>query len=139
MPYYIWDLKGDPNLENYPHLAPILLWHLGQGLVVPRLERLCDSLWKQPDTYFRLRADSWLICIPKPGKPADSPANLRPISSTEGGGRVVVKALTARLRPHFTDAKRLWPQFAYLPGRGIDHAIARALRHCDEVQAMLAG
>ena len=45
---------------------------------------------------------------PKPGKPADTPSNLRPISLTEDGGRIVIKAVTACLRPFFTDATRLW-------------------------------
>ena len=64
--------------------------------------------------------------------------NLRPISLTEGGGRIVVKALTMRLRPFFAEATRLWPQYAYTPGRSIEQAIARALHHCAQVRHTLA-
>ena len=50
----------------------------------------------------------------------------------------MVKALTMRLRPTFAAASRLWPQYAYTPGRSIEHAIARALHHCAQVRHTLA-
>ena len=50
----------------------------------------------------------------------------------------MVKALTHRLRPSLTEATHCWPQYAYIPGRSIEHAIVRALYHCDQVQRTLA-
>ena len=109
------------------HLAQLLLWHLGKDVIVPHLAALCTQLWRHPDKFHQLWADAWVAWLPKPGKAPDQPENLRPISLTEGGGRIVVKALTMRLRPFFAEATRLWPQYAYTPGRSIEHAIARAL------------
>ena len=99
---------------------------------------LCTQLWRHPDKFHQLWADAWVAWLHKPGKAPDQPENLRPISLTEGGGRIVVKALAMRLRPFFAEATRLWPQYAYTPGRSIEHAIARALHHCAQVRHTLA-
>ncbi|CAE7315448.1 unnamed protein product, partial [Symbiodinium sp. CCMP2456] len=107
-------------------------------LVISSLAALCTALWEEPSAFHRLWADAWLAWLPKPGKTPDQPENLRPISLTEGGGRIVVKAYTARLRPSLTEATLPWPQYAYIPGRSIEHAIVRALSHCDRVQHALA-
>ncbi|CAE7479265.1 Pol, partial [Symbiodinium necroappetens] len=57
---------------------------------------------------------------------------------TSQRGRIVVKALTLQLRPSLTEATRSWPQYAYVPGRSIEHAIIRALHHCRRVQTAIA-
>ena len=101
--------------------------------LLPHLERLCERIcaWGPIQVSSTpLWADAWVAWLPKPSKAADRPENLRPISLTEAGGRIVVKALATHLRPLFTEATRQWPQYAYTPGRRIDHAIARAMSRC---------
>ena len=121
-----------------PHLAQLHLWHLGKEVLLPHLATLCQQLWRSPHWFHQLWADAWIAWLAKPCKAPDQPENLRPISLTEGGGRIVVKALTLQLRPSLTEATRSWPQYAYVPGRSIEHAIVRALHHCRRVQAAIA-
>ena len=121
-----------------PHLAQLHLWHLGKEVLLPHLATLCQRLWRSPHQFHQLWADAWIAWLAKPGKAPDQPENLRPISLTEGGGRIVVKALTLHLRPSLTEATWSWPQYAYVPGRSIEHAIVRALHHCSRVQAAIA-
>ncbi|CAE7331253.1 Pol, partial [Symbiodinium necroappetens] len=121
-----------------PHLAQLHLWHLGKEALLPHLATLCKRLWRSPHQFHQLWADAWIAWLAKPGKAPDQPENLRPISLTEGGGRIVVKALTLHLRPSLTEATWSWPQYAYVPGRSIEHAIVRALHHCSRVQAAIA-
>ncbi|OLP88445.1 LINE-1 retrotransposable element ORF2 protein [Symbiodinium microadriaticum] len=120
------------------HLAQLSLWHLGKDVLLPHLAVLCDQLWQSPHAFHQLWADAWIAWLAKPGKAPDQPENLRPISLTEGGGRIVVKALTLQLRPSLTEATQSWPQYAYVPGRSIEHAIIRALHHCDRVNTTVA-
>ena len=121
-----------------PHLAQLSLWHLGKDVLLPHLAALCHQLWQSPHAFHQLWADAWIAWLAKPGKAPDQPENLRPISLTEGGGRIVVKALTLQLRPSLTEATQSWPQYAYVPGRSIEHAIIRALHHCDRVNTAVA-
>ena len=121
-----------------PHLAQLHLWHLGQEILLPHLATLCQRLWRSPYQFHQLWADAWIAWLAKPGTAPDQPENLRPISLTEGGGRIVVKALTLHLRPPLTEATWSWPQYAYVPGRSIEHAIVRALHHCSRVQVQAA-
>ena len=106
-----------------PHLAQLHLWHLGKDVLLPHLATLCQQLWQSPQNFHQLWADAWIAWLAKPSKAPDQPENLRPISLTEGGGRIVVKALTLQLRPSLAEAMRSWPQYAYVPGRSIEHAI----------------
>ena len=121
-----------------PHLAQLHLWHLGKDVLLPHLATLCQQLWQSPHDFHQLWADAWIAWLAKPGKAPDQPENLQPISLTEGGGRIVVKALTLQLRPSLTEATQSWPQYAYVPGRSIEHAIIRALCHCDRVHTAIA-
>ena len=121
-----------------PHLAQLHLWHLGKDVLLPHLATLCQQLWQSPHDFHQLWADAWIAWLAKPGKAPDQPENLRPISLTEGGGRIVVKALTLQLRSSLTEATQSWPQYAYVPGRSIEHAIIRALHHCDRVHTAIA-
>ncbi len=132
-------LKGLSSKKAVPrHTAAMLAWKLGADIVLPRLARICEGIWRQPSLFPTLWADSWLVWLPKPGKPASRPCDMRPISLTEAGGKLVAKAIANRIRPCVQAAAALWPQFAYVPGRCIDHAIARVIGHCDQVRTMLS-
>ena len=139
MPHLTEALSLLPARKATPsHLAQLSLWHLGKDVLLPHLAVLCDQLWQSPHAFHQLWADAWIAWLAKPGKAPDQPENLRPISLTEGGGRIVVKALTLQLRPSLTEATQSWPQYAYVPGRSIEHAIIRALHHCDRVNTTVA-
>ena len=114
------------------------LWKIGADVVIPALANICQQFWQDITTFPVLWADSWLVWLPKPGKSANKPSELRPISLTEAGGKVFAKALNNRIRPLVSEAATTWPQFAYLQGRSIDHAIARAVAHCSRVRDTIA-
>ena len=121
-----------------PHAASMQLWKIGADVVRPALAEICQQFWRDVRNFPVLWADSWLVWIPKPGKPANKPSELRPISLTEAGGKVFAKALNNRLRPLVSEAAEAWRQFAYLPGRSIDHAIPRVVAHRSRVRDTIA-
>ena len=120
------------------HLAPILLWKLGADLVGPHLHRLYLQARPPAAVFPPLWADSWLTWLPKQGKTGTTPAEQRPISLTDCGGKAVTKAFTSQLQPTLREALAPWPQFAYLGGRCIEHAVARVTAHCVAVRDRLA-
>ena len=69
--------------------------------------------------------DADLCLIPKPGKPADVPKNLRPLGilrpDAKGLAGAARKMLSSNIQAYVQDV----PQFAYLPGRGLADAYAK--------------
>ena len=98
-----------------PHAASMQLWKIGADIVIPAVANICQQFWQD------------ITAFP------DKPSELRPISLTEAGGKIFAKALNNRIRPLVSEAAATWPQFAYLQGRSIDHAIARAVAHCSRL------
>ena len=132
-------LQGLASRKAVPsHAASVQSWKIGAATVVPALASICERIWSGEEPIPRLWSDSWLVWLPKPGKPANKPSELRPISLTEAGGKVFAKAINNRIRPLVSEAAALWPQFAYLSGRSIDHAIARVVAHCSRVRDTVA-
>ena len=107
-------------------------------LICPHLHRLYLRARPPAAVFPPLWADSWLTWLPKQGKTGTTPAEQRPISLTDFGGKAVTKAFTSQLQPTLREALAPWPQFAYLGGRCIEHAIARVTAHCVAVRDRLA-
>ena len=75
---------------------------------------------------------SWL---PKPPKKPDKPASLRPIGVIAPEGKVLAGHLRKRLKPALKAAMSEVTQFGFVPGRGTEEAICKALTHVDEARA----
>ena len=73
---------------------------------------------------------SWL---PKPPKKPDKPESLRPVGVIAPEGKILAGALRKRLKPALQTAMQGLPQFGFVPGRGTEEAICKALSHVDSV------
>ena len=96
--------------------APAAAWKLCARPVSQALARYCDSL----DTRQHLddgltRAD--LCLIPKPGKSADKPSQLRPPGILRPDAKGLAGTAKELLEPLTLPYMRPLPQFAYLPSR----------------------
>ena len=78
---------------------------------------------------------SWL---PKPPKKPDKPESLRPIGVIAPEGKILAGALRKRLKPALQTAMQGLPQFGFVPGRGTEEAICKALSHVDEARQRAA-
>ena len=80
---------------------------------------------------------SWL---PKPPKKPDKPESLRPIGVIAAEGKILEGALRKRLKPALQTAMQGLPQFGFVPGRGTEEAICKALSqsHVDEARQRAA-
>ena len=75
---------------------------------------------------------SWL---PKPPKKPDKPASLRPIGVIAPEGKVLAGHLRKQLKPTLQAAMSEVTQFGFVPGRGTEEAICKALTHVDEARS----
>ena len=80
--------------------------------------------------------DADLCLIPKPGKPADKPKNLRALGIFRPDAKGLAGAAGERLSSNIQAYVQDVPQFAYLPGRGLADAYARLVHHLREVRAL---
>ena len=88
----------------------MLLWKLAGPVVIPHIHRQCHALRIDHQAEFPpLWADAWLAWLLKPGKNGFTPADLRPISLTNSGGKVVAKTVRMQLQPQFRCS---WPSNA---------------------------
>ena len=78
---------------------------------------------------------SWL---PKPPKKPDKPESLRPIGVIAPEGKILAGLMRQRLKPALKSAMSGLAQFGFVPGRGTEEAICKALTHIDEARQRAA-
>ena len=78
---------------------------------------------------------SWL---PKPPKKPDKPESLRPIGVIAPEGKILAGLVRRRLKPVLKSAMSGLAQFGFVPGRGTEEAICKALTHVDEARQRAA-
>ena len=113
--------------------APTAAWKICAQPIAEVLSSYCSSL--SPDQTLEdglLSADFCLI--PKPGKPADKPTQLRPLGILRPDAKGLAGAARELLAPHVVPFMKPLPQFAYLPGRGLSDAQSRVVQHLREVR-----
>ena len=113
--------------------APAAAWKICAQPVADALSHYCNSL--QPEDTLEdglLSAD--LCLIPKPGKPADKPTQLRPLGILRPDAKGLAGAARELLAPYVVPFMKPLPQFAYLPGRGLSDAQSRVVQHLREVR-----
>ena len=95
-----------------------------------------QSLWKDGATSKlpQYWGEAFLVWFPKPNKPPCNASNLRPISLIQPEGKIIASILMTRLQPYLENCAACTPQYAYLPHRSSNHAIARVLHDFHAVQ-----
>ena len=78
-----------------------------------------------------------LSLLPKPGKPSRRPRDLRPLGLQNPLSKFLANALKARVLAEVGSFLNGRPQYAYCPGKAIDGAINRVVRHCSRVRMRL--
>ena len=71
---------------------------------------------------------------PKIPKKPDKPASLRPIGVIAPEGKILAGLLRQRLKPALKAAMSGVSQFGFVPRRGTEEAICKALTHVDEAR-----
>ena len=113
-----------PPIVAWRSLGPEAQQHIAQLL---NKEAQADSM----DTKITSSSISWL---PKPPKKPDKPASLRPIGVIAPEGKVLAGHLRKRLKPTLQAAMSEVTQFGFVPSRGTEEAICKALTHVDEAR-----
>ena len=113
-----------PPIVAWRSPGPEALQHIAQLL---NRETQADSM----DPKITSSSISWL---PKPPKKPDKPASLRPIGVIAPEGKVLAGHLRKRLKPTLQAAMSEVTQFGFVPGRGTEEAICKALTHVDEAR-----
>ena len=113
--------------------APAASWKICAQPIAEALAHYCSSLPKEENLDDGLLSAD-LCLIPKPGKPADKPTQLRPLGILRPDAKGLAGAAREMLAPHVIPFMKPLPQFAYLPGRGLSDAQSRVVQHLREVR-----
>ena len=113
--------------------APAASWKICTQPIAEALAHYCSSLPKEENLDEGLLSAD-LCLIPKPGKPADKPTQLRPLGILRPDAKGLAGAAREMLAPHVIPFMKPLPQFAYLPGRGLSDAQSRVVQHLREVR-----
>ena len=113
--------------------APAASWKICAQPIAEALAHYCSSLPKEENLDDGLLSAD-LCLIPKPGKPADKPTQLRPLGILRPDAKGLAGTAREMLAPHVIPFMKPLPQFAYLPGRGLSDAQSRVVQHLREVR-----
>ena len=116
------------------HLAPAGCWKYATVPLAGLLSRTLLASWHTqqvciPDDW----RHAWLVFISKPHKTGHSPSDYRPIALSSPIGKALLGIIQNRLRPYMVREMSHFPQWAYLPFRGVNQALALMYSHCQQV------
>ena len=120
--------------------APSVLWKATIDPCSGQLRTQFDQLLQPGEISL---PSSWAIAelalLPKPGKALKTAADVRPIALLHPCAKILAAMVAERLRPWALQYISDIPQFAYVAGRSLQHALERVVAHCVRVRGMLAG
>ncbi|CAE7920807.1 unnamed protein product, partial [Symbiodinium necroappetens] len=121
------------------HIAPAAVWkQCSQDLGCILSHAICHHM--QPGTTGELDEDwksSYVVWIPKPGKPQLDVTSLRPIGLSSPASKALAGSLRHHLLRGLEPALRMTPQFAYAKSRGTADALLRAHMHFEAVAQLV--
>ena len=114
------------------------LWRLASPTLSFQLLAHCQAHWHSPSTLF-LPAwhQTWVVLIPKPGKPSGRIQSMRPIALQDPLGKAFVSLLAVHFRQHALQFLRGVHQYAYVPHRDVLGCLVRAMDHCRLARRLL--
>ncbi|CAL1151582.1 unnamed protein product [Cladocopium goreaui] len=112
-----------------PEYVPSPFWKLTAQQVSTYLDPALHE-WSSNARFPQCWSDGTLVFLPKTKKRTQTPSELRPISLLEPCGKSVMGMCASQILAHTWQELQRWPQFAYLPARGVDEALHRILQHC---------
>ncbi|CAE7203415.1 jockey\pol [Symbiodinium sp. CCMP2592] len=121
------------------HYAPGLAWKSAAASVSALAERTIlqdwrhDHFWIPPEW-----RHAWLCLILKAGKTGRKAEEYRPIGLTDPVGKPVLGAVHRQHHRAVYDSVAPYPQFAYLPRRGVSQALMRAFQHLHQAREVVA-
>ena len=122
-----------------PGYAPSALWRNAKEEIAPSLLNEFNYILKGgPIRLPEAWCKSFLILLPKPGKPLKTPADLRPISLLPPCAKILAFILAQRIIEHAINYLKSVPQFAYVPEGGIYNALDRVMCHSGAVRKRLS-
>ena len=143
VPFSEADLKH--ALEHIPPMKavakPFVMGLLIRQLAGPLSQyvyKLLQQWWSfSPPILPQEWKDGWLCFMAKPNKVPDRPQHLRALALQEPIGKCITGLITkVALRQVFATLCS-WPQYACLPWRSTQDAIARVSRHCAFVRSLV--
>ncbi|OLQ00654.1 2-hydroxyacid dehydrogenase-like 1 [Symbiodinium microadriaticum] len=121
------------------HIAPAAVWkQCSQDLGCILSHAICHHM--QPGNTGELDEDwksSYVVWIPKPGKPQLDVTSLRPIGLSSPASKALAGSLRHHLLRGLAPALRMTPQFAYAKSRGTADALLRAHMHFEAVTKLV--
>ena len=131
-------LQLHPNKSVAMPFLPAIVWKGASDQIATFIHDTLRVWWGQyPPIIPQDWKDAWLYFIPKPGKPCNCPANLRPISLMETFGKLVMGLIADQLKMHLEQALCALPQLGFLPLRGSLDAIRRVSQHCNLIRVLI--
>ena len=118
-----------------PGFAPAPYWHSAADAISRYLQEyfcVCSEQMCLP----RQWNTGTLCLLPKHARRTHAPQDLRPITLLEPCGKALLGILSSHLFDAIGATLCSVPQYAYLPGRGTEDALARLFRHCDVVRTL---
>ena len=115
--------------------APAVLWKTCSTDIIPVLSR--DFLQRFQPGVIELPINwnrAFVTLLPKPQKPPNCPANLRPICLLPAVSKLLARICAQHIRPLLETATRQQPQHAYLEGRQSLDALDKVFSHCYRVR-----
>ena len=115
--------------------APAVLWKTCSTDIIPVLsrdfrQRFQPGVIELPINWNR----AFVTLLPKPQKPPNCPANLRPICLLPAVSKLLARICAQRIRPLLETAMRQQPQYAHLEGRQSLDALDKVFSHCYRVR-----
>ena len=117
------------------HVAPSFVWKSLSGPISTLLEGWCHHWFRQGHIPEEWRS-GWIVFLTKPTKAPNKPNALRPIALQTPLAKSIMSLFVTAARAHALPMLCMFPQFAYLPGRGTWDAICRVYSHVREVASM---
>ena len=82
--------------------------------------------------------DCTLSLLPKPNKPGKRPTDLRPLGLQDPSSKLVAAVVRDELRVHTEGYLQTRPQYACIPHKSIDMAVAHVSQHCRDIRDALS-